>query len=412
MIPTGRTISEEFILEKINDYLSKVRPKERGWEGKLESLKSFIFEVFEEDERDIQIKIKFFEKSIEDLKTRFSSSLSRFQEIHMEIWLGHCFERFGAWDKALSAYEKALALCDDGKYDMLKSEATRSMGHIFLMRNQWKKALDLYQESLQLSQTKGDREGEAFAYNSIGILYFEKGKLKEASSYWEKGLEQAEKLNNAKLSAQITNNLGALMSMQGNWEKALAYYAKGGTLFEQAGEYRGLAETYHNMGMTYADLQRWPESCSYYEKSYAIAKKIGDVRLQAMIKLNRVEVYISINDVYAGLALCNQALQTFIQLNDHLGEAEVYKFIGILYGRIGEWDLSRSYFNDSILLAEKYQNPLLEGEALFECGIMLKKKKEKEAAVQHFQKALALFQELNADKDIEKVNQALASKGD
>ena len=408
MTHLGKT-HDEAILKQINNHLQQVRPKERGWEGKLESLKSFIFEVIEEDDRDIQIKIGFFEKSIEDLKKRFSSSMSKHQEINMDIWLGDCFEKFGAWDKASSAYQKAMNFCDSKTEGNLQSEALMSLGNIYMMQNQWKKASDSYKESLKLCQSTGDQEREAYTYNSLGIFYFEKGELGEASKYWEEGLGLAEKLNENKLTAQIYNNLGALMSTLGNWEKALTYFNKSGILFEKMGEFRGLAETYHNMGMTFADDKHWSESGEYYEKSYEIAKKIGDVRLQAMVKLNRVELYMSINDIYAGLALCNQALQTFVQLDDHLGEAETYKFIGILYTKTQEWDFASSYFDDCIHLAKQYKNPLLEGEAYFEYGVMQKEKNDKEKAIQYFNAALPLFESLKAEKDIGKVKEALNS---
>ena len=398
----------ELINSKIRDYISRVHPGKKGWEGTLETLKSFIFEVLEEDDRDIQMKIRFFEKSIDELKGRFSSDMSRSQEIHMDIWMGQSFEKFGAWDKVVTSYEKAIELCQDGQFDSQQSESLRSKGHIHMMRSQWKKALDAYKESLQICQASGNREGEALAYNSMGIVYFEQGKLDAAQEQWEKGIEIADKLNNRKLSAQLSNNLGALNSMQGDWEHALAYYGKSTTMFEMIGEDRGLAETYHNMGMTYADAKDHSNAATYYEKSYEIAKDMGDVRLQALVKLNRVELYTSINDTYAGLALCNQALQTFVQLKDSLGEAETYKFMGILYGRAREWDLASSFFDDCIMLAGKHKNPLLEGEAYFEYGQMHRSNEEKDAALERMNKALAIFEELHAEKDAEKVKAVLS----
>lgn len=396
------------IVEKLQNYLSHLQPEEKGWENVLENLKAYIFGDVKENEREILFKIKYFEKSIDDLKKRFSESLSKFQQIHMEIWLGQSYEKFGAWDKAFFSYQNALQNCEPGLYDMLKSEALRQVGHIHLKRNEWEDAVDVYQQSLKLSQNTSDQQGEAYAYSSLGIVYFELGKFDQASSNWEKGLEIAEQLDEAKISAQIYNNMGALMSIQGKWQQALAYYGKSSALFEQLGEYRGLAETYHNMGMTYADLQNWPESSSFYERSYEIAKSLGDVRLQALVKLNRVELYMSINDVYAGLAIGNQALQTFLQLGDRLGEAETYKFMGALYARIKKWDLASTYFEQSIHLANKFNNPLLEGESYFEYGLMQKTRKNDKQATDNFKKSLAIFKNLDATNDIKKVEQELA----
>ena len=401
--------SQEVLNRRILEYIDHVRPGKRGWTGALENLKSFLYEVIEEDDRDINLKVRFFEQSVDDLKKRFASSLSSFQQANMDIWLGQCFEKFGVWDKALASYESAAQNCDDKQHHDIKAEAVRSAGHIFGMRNEWKKALDNYGESLQLSQQAGDKAGEANAYSGMGIVYFERGKSQEASTYWEKGRELAEKSGDTKVNAQILNNLGVLMSMQGESEKALAHYGKSASLFEQSGDYRGLAEAYHNTGMTYADMKRYIDAGEYYEKSNDIARKIGDVRLQAMVKLNRIELYTAINDIFAGLAMCNQALQTFVQIGDHLGEAETYKFMGILYTRTKEWDLASAYFEDCIHMSEKYKNPLLLGEAWYEYGVLCKEKGDIENAAECFNKALEVFKSVDADQDIEKTRQALAS---
>jgi len=408
MMSTGKK-HHDVISQRMSEYFSDMHPGKGGWEGSLESLTSFIFKVVDEDDRDINIKVKHFEHSIGELKTRFSSSLSKDQEIHMDIWMGQCFEKFGAWDKALSSYHGAFDHCEGGAYDNLKTETMRSEGYIYAMRNQWKKALDSFQESLKLCQSNGDQEGEAHGYNGIGMLYFEKGELSDAANYWENGLQIAEQINETKLSAQLVNNLGALMSARGDWDQALAYYSKSVTMFEKVGEYRGLAEAHHNMGMTYADMKRWSESADCYEKSYKIAKEVGDVRLQAMVKLNRVEMYTTIKDIYFGLALCNQALKTFKELEDHLGEAEAYKFLGMLYTRVEEWDLAGSFFEDAIHCADKYKNPLLAAEAHYQYGVMQKAKNNPEMAIEDFNKALSLFKSMKAEKDVDRVKEALDS---
>jgi tetratricopeptide (TPR) repeat protein len=161
--------------------------------------------------------------------------------------------------------------------------------------------------------------------------------------------------------------------------------------------------------MTYADMKNLPESSSNFEKSHELAKGIGDVRLQALVKLNRVELYIAINDIYAGLALENQAMQTFLQLEDHLGEAETYKYMGALYSRIEKWELANTYFEQSIFLANKYKNPLLAAESHYEFGVMEKQRGDKKSAIEHLNKAMSLFQSLNAANDEAKVKEMLAS---
>lgn len=400
---------KKYITRKVNKYLSHVKPDSQGWPGTLESLKSLIFNIEDEDNRNIQMKVKYFEQSINDLKNRFANKMSHEQEIHIEIWLGNCYEKYGIWDKASNAYDKAINLCTLDSDNELITEAYCSLGDIWLMKNRWKIALEAYQSALDIAKKNNDHIGAASTLNSMGILKFERGEFDTAFDLWQDGIQYAEKKQHKKLSAQIYNNLGALMSTQGNWNEALTNYTKCGLLFEEVGDFRGLAETYHNMAMTYADVKNWTESNKYYEKSFNLAKDIGDVRLKAMVCLNRAEIYTHINDIYVGLALCNQALRTFVELEDHLGEAETYKFMGVLYTKVKEWDLASSFFDDSLELAEKYKNPLLHSEVLFEYGRLCKITKKHQDARKYWQKSLLIFKSLKAESDIQRVKKEISN---
>lgn len=400
-------ILSEPIFKRLNSYLARAQLVPGEMDGTLDTLKSYFSKFIEEDERDIRLKIKFFEQSALELSQRFEPGLSTEQQVNFELWLGQSFEKFGAWDKAIKNFQQALKLLDKEHNPKLKIETLRSLGHIYCNRNLWKNAIDYYQESLELSVSNGIKEGEALALNSIGAVHFERGRFVQARESWEKGLEMAEEIDNQALIAQQSNNLGILYSMQGEWKKALSYYTKSSALFETLRDYRGLAETYHNMGMAYADAKMYSEAGRWYEKSFELARDLGDVRLQALVKLNRIELYTLVNDNYAGIAFCNQALKTFLQLQDRLGEAETYKFMGILYGRIGNYELAESYFDESIHLAKKYKNPLLEAEDYFHFGVMLKEKGERHSARQFWEKALPLFEQVNARGDIDKTKKML-----
>ncbi|MFQ5649815.1 MAG: tetratricopeptide repeat protein [bacterium] len=369
-------------------------------------MQKFVLTIFEESEQ--QKRLEYFQRAVAHLVKSFSSTLTPAQTIQVYLSAGRSYETFGAWDQALESYRQVVRLCNSQpQYRSEKSEALRWIGHILLMRSQWQDARESYQESVNLSHATGDQEGEAYAYNGIACLCFEQGELAEASSHWEKSLELAEQLDATKLIAQVYNNLGALANVQGHWEKALTNYGESLPRFEKIGERRGLAETYHNMAMTYADAGRWPEAGAHYERSYQVAKEIGDVRLEATVKLNRVKLYIAIGDTTLAEALCHQALQTYLHLEDHLGEAEVYKCLGMLDAERRAWAPAQSYFEKSLQITRKYRSPLCEAETHFEYGRMLRIKGITKAATTQFELALDLFTELEAEKEIQKVKQEL-----
>lgn len=386
---------------QISEFLASIIPSPNNCEVTVKALQNLIFQLI--DEKEQALRVQTLENSMKKILEKFSTFLSKDQEIEIKLWLGHNYEQLGAWDYALQVYQDVLALCQTEEYVHQKAEALRWIGHILVMKNSWDEASSSYKESLEICLQQEDQEGEAHLQNALGYLNFEHGNFVQASLYWQNALEIAEKLNKTKLIASFYNNLGILANVQGQWEKALACYGESLPRFEQIGQRRSLAETYHNMAMTYADAERWSEAGSYYEKSYELAKEIGDIRLQAMVKLNRVKLYFTINDYVVAQALCQQALRTFIQLEDHLAEAEVYKYLGILDVKKKKWADSLSYFEKSLAITKDFQNPLGQAETYVEMARMLHEKGEKQKAEEVYKKALEIYSQLELKKDIEKI---------
>lgn len=328
--------------------------------------------------------------------------------IIFQLWLGHACETFGAWRQSLTAFQLAAELSVTKAHLPYKSEAQLWAGHILLMQSRGTDALKAYRQSLQSARESGDEKVEANAYNGLAYYHFEKGELGKARSHWEKALELAETVNDTMMLAKVNNNLGAVANVQGQWEKALARYGESIPLFEKIGELRGVAEACHNMALTHADAGRWSEAGSYYGQSYQLAKEIGDVRLQATVKLNRVELSMALGDFRLAEALCHQALRAFTTLSDHLGKADVYKFLGMLMARKEDWQEAATYFRKSIRLARKFESPLCEAETHLEHARMLKQKGERQSARRQYDLALGLFTRLKAGKEIRCVKKELS----
>jgi tetratricopeptide (TPR) repeat protein len=220
-------------------------------------------------------------------------------------------------------------------------------------------------------------------------------------------MELAEKANDLDLVATIHNNRGALANVQGHWEKALACYEESLPLFEKTGNARALSNAYLNMAITYADNGNWSKAGHYYDRSSQIAREIGDAHLQATVKLNRVELFLAIADLPLAEAMCRQALKTYIGLEDHLGEADALKMLGVIHTRRKEWPQAKTCFAKSIQLSDEYHSPLSRAEALFEYGCMLSRKGSKKEEGKQLRTAADLFKTLKAEKEIEKTNNEL-----
>lgn len=396
---------EDFSSQQIRLWLNQAGQSRKDWRILIQDLQTFIASLLEEKEQEL--RVEYFDKAMAWLLESKTLSLTKAQEIELQLRAGQSYKTYGAWEKALSAYQRAVALCDAKKFQRLKADALRWSGNIYVVQNRWQEAHQAYQESLKLCRMEGDVIGEADVQNALGTLHFEQGHLNESSGYYDKAMELAEKANDLDLVATIYNNRGALANVQGQWEKALACYAESLPRFEKIGNARALASTYHNMALTHADNGNWSKAGNYYDRSSQMAREIGDAHLQSTIKLNRGELYLAIEDLPLAEAMCHQALQTYIGLKDHLGEADALKMLGVIHTRRKEWPRAQSCFAKSIQLSREYHSPLSQAEAHYEYGCMLKRKGSKKEARTQLRKASELFKTLKAEKEIEKAGKEL-----
>ena len=393
------------IWERLSDMVSDARKNDKSLDLLLEDLQAFNRQLVESQQQEN--RMQYFEQLMQELQALFLN-LNREDLIKFQLWLGHTYETHGAYDPALSAFQKVLAACDRQKFARYAAEAHLWIGHILLMQSKNRDAQKAYQKSLNLAQKTGDVKAEIDALNGFAYYAFEHGNTSDALKHWKKALELAESINDSYLLGKINNNLGAAANVRGEWEKALAHYAECLPRFEKLGDVRGLAETHHNIAMTYADAGRWPEANAHYQQSFQLAKEVGDMRLQAMVKLNRVELTLSIGDTRLAEALCRQALKSFVNLEDRLGEADSNKFLGVIKTRTRDWVQAKIHFEKSIKLARKYKSPLCEAETHWEYGRMLKAKGSLKTARKQYETALDLFKQLSAKNEIDKITTEIA----
>mgnify|MGYP006289404407 CR=1 FL=1 len=394
------------IQQKISEFLSDIEPQKSTCEVTIKSLQNLIYELVDEHEQEL--RIDFLDRSSTKLFERFKGLLTRPQEIQIKLWLGSQYELLGAYQKALKCYQDVIDLCSNEEFYREKAEALRWSGHILARKNQWKEASIFLNKSLDICISHEDLEGESRARNVLGLVNFEQSEFETARVHWQKALEYSESVENNYATATYCNNLGILYTVKGELQRALAYYNESLPRFEKIGHSRNLAHTFHNMAMTCVDLGRIADAGHYFEKSYNLAKEIGDIHLQANVKLNRSRLYLEINDLMLVNVLCHQALSIFRKLGDHLGESDVFRYMGILHTRQKQWKRAYLYLSDSLNMAKKYSSPLNEAETYFEFAHYYREKNEKDQALKYYNQAKELFTLINLDYKADQVDKELS----
>lgn len=154
-----------------------------------------------------------YDKAIEIL----NKQTLRPMEYDPEIWnyLGFAYAGKEDFEKALTAYEKALSL--DKEYAVVYNNLGNIYISIFLKTNDPKKCLESIQNFKKAIQLEPDFVS---AYSGLGTAYRHCGNLNGAIQSWEKALEFKPDDNDALF------NLGLAYLSKGDKEKALDYFNK------------------------------------------------------------------------------------------------------------------------------------------------------------------------------------------
>jgi tetratricopeptide (TPR) repeat protein len=80
------------------------------------------------------------------------------------------------YDRALSCYEKSLALCKETGNLEKMGHALNNIGLVYMDIGMYKKALGLFEQALDIAAKRKDRRETALNIGNIGMVYFYMGK--------------------------------------------------------------------------------------------------------------------------------------------------------------------------------------------------------------------------------------------
>jgi predicted O-linked N-acetylglucosamine transferase (SPINDLY family) len=161
--------------------------------------------------------------------------------------LGNAFLELGHPDKAITNYQKALAI----KPDLI--EALYNLGNIFQEMGQLDQAVTYYQKVLS------SRPDLIEAHNNLGNTLKEMGQLDQAVACYQKVLSSRPDLVEAR------NNLGNIFQEMGQLDQAVACYQKVLTSRPD------LVEARNNLGNTFKEMGQLDQAVACYQE--AISQK-------------------------------------------------------------------------------------------------------------------------------------------
>ncbi|HPW26681.1 MAG TPA: tetratricopeptide repeat protein [Tenuifilaceae bacterium] len=308
-------------------------------------------------------------------------------------------------------------------------------------------ALSYFKKAYQLSLEYGYIPGLLKACKGISTSYFYLDSINLSTKYSNELLAAAEKVDSLNYEADAYFWLGRIKQAEGQTDSALMFIGKALKLREKLGNLKEVAQTYNGLGGLYFDDAQYEKAIECYKKEIEIKEAIHDKPdYLALAYLNLGRAHIALSNFQLALEQYQKALRTFESINNEKGIAVSNSGIGMIYENLSQsvmateenevnYTKALEYHKNALRLFRKMGQRKEEGQTLQNIGnvfsrlatnrfvarfgeewedSLYKIKQDQilasfDSSLIYYQYALDIFNQINDEREIVKVNTNLGS---
>ena len=225
------------------------------------------------------------------------------------------------------------------------------------------------------------------AYHLRGYAYWKlDNEIAELTNYYY-ALDELKKVNEPNDLSRLLNDIAQVYRRNNKLEKALKHYQEAYSLLEddQSQELKIL----NNIAGVYEQLEDYEQALEHFHKGLIIADKINNNSQKAALLNNIGEVHRIRKEYKDAEKNYLQAIPLYKKSGKQQKVAYALNNLALVYQETQQWDKSLDYFQQSVKIKEKYNDPALNNGYNNLAGLYLEKQDFKKAN-HYLDKALAL----------------------
>jgi len=419
---------------------------------------SHAVKLLEEGDGNIEEKTRLTER-LGDIKTwtgQFDAGMEQWNRA-LALWtqtgdtknaarlhakMARCFwDVAGDKKKAAEHHQLALEILEKEPESAELASLYDDIGHMLWRSGHTpSEASPWLQKALALAEKLGCSSVLAECYDDLGALFGLSGEFKNASRYWEQGLKIALESNSIEAALRLYHNLCMVYWQRGEPQKAFEAVQKGVELSKRVGDLimlvwlDGILSVYCYLGM--GEVQK---ALSILEDDLALAKRTRNVSYTSDLLFSIGECYWLLGEWDRSFRYLTEALDVAKKAEEHLASASGNLILGELFMEMEDYEEAEKYLNEAKNIYEAsgttwFQftmlNPTLsrlllkKGEiekakeliektyefaakstenlpiAIAEMlqGMLFSGQKDWNKSIQHFERSLQLYEDMNAQK--------------
>lgn len=264
------------------------------------------------------------------------------------LLLGNSYYYRGRTTSAVQHLQRAVQWFEVARDTMLLGKGYNNLGAIYRLQGAYDAALTLYEKAAALKRQQGDLKGLINTLTNMGNVYNQRGYPLTATNYYLKALQLSDSLRAVKSSATLRLNLGILAKEQYRQQDALRYYNKALRQFRDLADPVGMITTLTNMSSVWLDRTQPDSAQVLLEKALAQAKAADDALGEGYALINLGQVNLLKGNPQKAIWPLERSLEIFTATEDRAAVVEAQYFLGEIHRQLGNFTQARLYLEQSI----------------------------------------------------------------
>lgn len=254
-------------------------------------------------------------------------------------------------------------------------------------------AQDYLVRALVVQNRIGSAQGRGEVFNAIGIAHEQLGELDIARQYYRNAVEMRTGANDQRGLAGSLANIARLDMIQGDYESARDALRGSLDALRRVGDAIGVADMQNEFGVLEEEAGDYIAALDHYREALRLRRQHGGQGLGESYT-NLAFIYLVLGQYDNAAAFVSGAVEEFEKTDNARGRMMAAEIEGKLHIARGEWDSALRAFVASLELSRELDNPFAQAVAEGGLGLIAHYQGRPKAALDAWEKALALVRPL------------------
>jgi DNA-binding SARP family transcriptional activator/tetratricopeptide (TPR) repeat protein len=298
--------------------------------------------------------------------------------------------------EALLIYTDALRAAEQSGDVSGQAAALNGLGAVVLMKGHFRAAADYYRGALRSYRACGDRVGEARILHNLASTEFNLHNHMSAAGYCQQAITAYDAAGDNLGRARALADLAEAETELGSYDQASEHLQLAVPVLRQANDQVREAQALERIGLLSLRRARFAEAAGSFEECLTAYRRLGHPTGVAAQMCNLGEVWLRQDEYERAISYFRQALPLFRETGYQHGEIIALRNLARVQQAVGRPAAARSGLATVIELAAQTGNTYEQASAHRDLAESHDAAGQDEEARQHWQQALALFDQVGA----------------